>query len=227
MPNLLQPFKLAALVLSSLVYLAPSVLADQNHPTVRVTTGSVQINGWEHNLLQGDPNLKNWHWNPIYANVQGTQVLSPIKGPNKNQPNGGGNNVSFTPAAAPRKTPYIRPNHVQFVPHQQAPPPLPVVERDANGALVNRDLNGNLINPNVNGNLMNKNVAGTLMNKNVSAELQQPPKEPSPPAVATYGGYGNYASTGEARTKSDVYGTIRQPKRVVARSKSKVRQVNY
>jgi hypothetical protein len=44
---------------------------------VRATVGCVEIRNWENNILKSNPNLRHYHWNPIYANVQGTRLVGP------------------------------------------------------------------------------------------------------------------------------------------------------
>ena len=51
---------------------------------VRVTTGIGSVQGWEQGLVQKNPNLSRWHWDPIYYYKQGygpvTQKSSPMNG---------------------------------------------------------------------------------------------------------------------------------------------------
>lgn len=44
---------------------------------IRATVGSVEVRNWENNLVKYNPNLRHYHWNPIYANVQGTRLVGP------------------------------------------------------------------------------------------------------------------------------------------------------
>lgn len=45
--------------------------------SVRTTVGCVEVRNWEENILRSNPNLRHYHWNPIYANVQGTRLVGP------------------------------------------------------------------------------------------------------------------------------------------------------
>jgi hypothetical protein len=49
----------------------------QSRP-VSVTLGSVEYRHWQDNLVKGNPNLKHFHWNPIYSNVQGVKLVKPM-----------------------------------------------------------------------------------------------------------------------------------------------------
>jgi hypothetical protein len=44
---------------------------------VRATLGCVEVRNWENNLVKVNPNLRHYHWNPIYVNVQGTRLVGP------------------------------------------------------------------------------------------------------------------------------------------------------
>lgn len=88
------------LVLSVLLFVGAPTLArgkarhDGSRPN-RVTVGTVEIKGWQHGIVKSYPNLKNYHWNPMYANVQGMNMVRPTKhsvkgkarAPQKQQPN--------------------------------------------------------------------------------------------------------------------------------------------
>lgn len=43
----------------------------------RVTVGSVEIRDWQSSIVDNYPNLRHYHWNPIYSNVQGIRMVSP------------------------------------------------------------------------------------------------------------------------------------------------------
>lgn len=45
----------------------------------RVTVGSVEIKDWHHDIVKSYPNLSHYHWNPMYANVQGWNKVRPPK----------------------------------------------------------------------------------------------------------------------------------------------------
>lgn len=73
-------FSLIVLIVGLLIWQPMMVFADG--ATVRVTTGSVNNAGWEHNLVRGNPNLSHFGWFPVVSNVQGTMKVYPTKGPN-------------------------------------------------------------------------------------------------------------------------------------------------
>lgn len=124
----------------------------QSRP-VSVTLGSVEYRNWQDNLVKGNPNLKHFHWNPIYSNVQGMKLVkpmpkNPIKGTtpprkrergvksSKNTPS-----IIFKPAAK-RPSFYKRPVR-EVVQHSQR------TNEDYKHvtAVTRRDINGKLILP--------------------------------------------------------------------------------
>lgn len=221
MPLLLRPHPLIAI--ASVLLLAQAAVADQDHPTVRITTGAVKINGWEKSVLQGDPNLKNYHWHPYYANVQGTQQLQRgrdgTSGPSGPRASGGRKpSAGYAPSAPPGRK-YLNPIHAPFVPHYQAPPPMPDVSQ-VSGNLSHKDANGNLSNRDVNGSLTQKKTDASLVNKSVAAEVV-PKTPPPPPAVATYGDYSRTTSGATGRVeRSDVYGKLKKHNKPKSTNKS-------
>ncbi len=52
----------------------------QSARPVRITTGSVEIKGWEHGLVEKSPNLARWHWDALYGNTQTYTMRSPNPG---------------------------------------------------------------------------------------------------------------------------------------------------
>ena len=88
----------------------PAFCADK--PAVRVTTGVMEINGWQSGLVKRNPNLSRWHWNPLYVYQQGIvggshkKVLPPNSKPTSQY-------QSTKPAEDGH---YIKPIHVPFNP---------------------------------------------------------------------------------------------------------------
>lgn len=191
-----------------------SAQAAERKAVVRVTTGSVQINNWQHHLVQHNPNLGHWHWNPIYANVQGLKTVRASSGPDRFHRRSGPAqlhpNVTVTQIVPRSHSVYQRPNHIPF--NLTRPPETNVSanlraasvnanlrNNQVNGQLANRDVSANLRNNQVNGQLANRDVSATLTqnrtnaslaNRNVSGELLPAPPQPvapAPPRVATYG----------------------------------------
>lgn len=191
-----------------------SAEAAERKAVVRVTTGSVQINNWQHHLVKNNPNLGHWHWNPIYANVQGLKTVRANSGPDRFHRRSGPAqlhpNVTVTQIVPRSKSVYQRPNHIPF--NLTRPPQTNVAanlrapdvsarlaNRDVSARLGNRDVSATLRNNQVNGQLANRDVSATLTqnrtnaslaNRNVSGELLPAPPQPvapAPPRVATYG----------------------------------------
>ncbi len=88
-----------------------------NNPTVRVTTGIQQVQGWEQGLVKANPNLARWHWDTIYSYKQGVGRLRPepikvINGPtgNKIAGNPGGAAYKYNVPAAQDN----RPKHIPY-----------------------------------------------------------------------------------------------------------------
>jgi len=94
---------------------------EQRRPTVRVTTGMVQVNGWQNQLLKRNPSLSHWHWNPIYSYKQGLvgggEKGAAIQGkhPSRQYPT-----AREYPAAHREASHYIKPVHVPFNPEAKA-----------------------------------------------------------------------------------------------------------
>lgn len=225
--------------LACLPIICLSAEAAERKAVVRVTTGSVQINGWQHSLVRNNPNLGHWHWNPIYANVQGLKQVRANNPPDRFHHRSGPAqlhpNVTVTQIVPRPNSVYQRPNHIPF--NLTRPPEKDVSANlrmpDVSARLSNRDVSANLRNNQVNGQLANRDVSATLSqnktsaslaNRNVSGELLPAPQQPAPPAppkVATYGqSYGNSGddfariSGGSNRIeKSSVYGRISMPKK--------------
>lgn len=83
---------------------------------MRVTTGSVEVKGWEHNLVERTPNLARWHWDPLYSTTQGYRSV----------PGGSGSPGSYyikpihAATVTSPKSHYTKPIHVPFnVPDKQ------------------------------------------------------------------------------------------------------------
>ncbi|MBX9671322.1 MAG: hypothetical protein K2X93_27285, partial [Candidatus Obscuribacterales bacterium] len=44
---------------------------------VRATVGCIEYRNWQSGLVNANPNLRHYHWNPMYANVQGVRLVGP------------------------------------------------------------------------------------------------------------------------------------------------------
>ncbi|HEY9734594.1 MAG TPA: hypothetical protein V6C89_21970 [Drouetiella sp.] len=225
--------------------------AAERKAVVRVTTGSVQVNGWQHNLVQNNPNLGHWHWNPIYANVQGLKTVRANSLPDRFHHRSGPAqlhpNVTVTHIVPRNQSIYQRPNHIPF--NLTRPPETNVSANlrspDVSAKLSHQDVSANLRNNQVSGQLANRDVSAaltqnrtnaSLANRNVSGELlpaQTQPVAPAPPRVATYGqSYGgdDFAriSGGTNRVeKSSVYGRIAMPRKSKAKKSTASSSINY
>lgn len=75
--------KITSIKLLALTLMAASVIPIASEPamadgySVRVTTGSYRISGWENSLIQGDRSLRHWHWSPMVGFRQGVRQVSP------------------------------------------------------------------------------------------------------------------------------------------------------
>lgn len=69
--------RLVLSVLISALCCVAAIAKDQSRP-VSVTLGSVEYRNWQDNLVKGNPNLKHFHWNPIYSNIQGMKMVKPM-----------------------------------------------------------------------------------------------------------------------------------------------------
>ncbi len=48
---------------------------------VSITVGCIEYKNWEENLVRNNPNLRHYHWNPIYSNVQAVHLVGPMNPP--------------------------------------------------------------------------------------------------------------------------------------------------
>jgi hypothetical protein len=222
--------------------------AAERKAVVRVTTGSVQINNWQHDLVEGTPNLGHWHWNPIYANLQGLKTIHANNGPDRFKHNYGPAplhpNVTVRRISPRPESVYTRPNHIpfnttprpesNFVTTSRAPNvSVNLIHHDVSASLKNNQVNGTLAQRDASATLNQTKTNARLADKNVSGEmLPAAPQQLAPPRVATYGqNYGagdDFAKISRGSSnqveKSSVFGRIAVPKKS---SKSKKPSLNY
>lgn len=165
--NLVAAFLIIAFVMSA------GTAAWARKHRVRITTDAVEVKGWEQALCRNNPNLKHWHWNPIYGNPQSHIYVEPENEPDyfhrmvkkQKQQNPG-------VVIAPRKSVYVKYIHLPNIP----PPP----KKETNVILTANNLNGRLSHENVAGQLSHEKVGamlshekvgGMLANRDVSAQL--------------------------------------------------------
>ena len=113
---------LLKLVLSTFLTLAiiagcPTIaLCKENGRYNRITVGTVEVKDWHKGIVRSYPNLRHYHWNPMYSNVQGWNKVKPprhsIKGKVPRSTTKHGN------SAVKRK---IDPKYVKFIPTQKRP----------------------------------------------------------------------------------------------------------
>ena len=138
---------------------------------VRIILGSIETKNWENNLVRNNPNLAHYHWNPVYSNVQGTQLVSPMPRPPLNGTAPPGKNpmsphTVFHPAK-PRPPVYSKP---RAIPPQRNT----ATSLDYRHALPNHDLAGRILpkkaDPQVWAQLKNKQVGAELVSKPESVQ---------------------------------------------------------
>lgn len=96
---------------------AVPVCAQNNQPerSIRVTTGSVQVSGWEQGIVQGNPNLSHFTWMPMSSNVQGIRRLPGSGGPTTGQPlppRQAGPAYFHAPTPVSSGSHYVKPIHI-------------------------------------------------------------------------------------------------------------------
>lgn len=89
----------------------------------RITVGSVEVRDWHHDIVKSYPNLSHYHWNPMYANVQGWNKVRPkehsVKGripPTKSKPathKVANKYVKYRPVVSRPKYIYKKPVHIK------------------------------------------------------------------------------------------------------------------
>jgi hypothetical protein len=118
---------LAALLAAAAGGIQPT-FAQQQQRTVRVTTGSVQVSGWEKGIIQANPNLSHFTWMPMSQNLQGVRVIPGTSIPRGELvPKKTGQPYLHAPTQTSsgshyvkpihidtevNRTPYIKPNHI-------------------------------------------------------------------------------------------------------------------
>ncbi|HEY9679752.1 MAG TPA: hypothetical protein V6C76_17245 [Drouetiella sp.] len=159
----LQRILAATLAAACLQILCVNADASERKAVVRVTTGSVQIDNWQHDLVKDNPNLGHWHWNPIYANTQGLKAIGVKAQPDRYRHNGGPHQIhpnTTVQAIKPRPgSVYIRPNHIPFNTSRKT---------DNNNS---NNIAGVLRSPNVSANLSHRDVSANLRQSQVNAQL--------------------------------------------------------
>jgi hypothetical protein len=199
----MNPLSVTCVTVSLALCLCAGSAARAERPiVVRETTGTVEVRGWEKGLLKGNPNMKHWHWNPIYANPQGLRRIRPGSAPSAKE-------YRFTKSgqrAAVKR--YITANHI----------PLPS-SRDAEGrTIANKDLQGSWSAKSLSANLVNKDGKARLIAaKQGDYSVQDDGDNFAEPKVLSYGDYGkhaNHQSTESAHRsrnssiETKVYGSI-------------------
>jgi hypothetical protein len=201
--------KLVSLLILSLATLfCPAYCQKQGHNSLasklppgrsmRVTTGSVEVRGWERGLIERSPNLARWHWDPLYSTTQG-YVTAPTVAP-------------------PLGSRYPKPIHVNTVrpPQSRSAKPthipfnLPTQENAREDVLAHRLDRPNQVSARENtATYLKWKDRPISLDKTVSGELQKKPSED----VATYGeAYNKELSMGEKHIKANVYGHLQGSK---------------
>lgn len=181
--------------------------ASKDNPLVRETLGTVECKGWEKSLTRGNPNLKHWHWNPIYSNVHCYKHVKAGAMPLKND-------VRFKQMAKrPDRLRYQRPNH-GAMPIGRNMDGSQRANPDVHSTLVSHDLNGALYRKQVEAELSarkaqaQKEVEARLAHKNVSAQIAVPTVKSYlyKPVFSDDHSYANGYS--RRQTKTAVYGQL-------------------
>ncbi|MBI1270325.1 hypothetical protein GC174_07825 [bacterium] len=157
----------------------------------RVTVGTVEIKGWQHDIVKSYPNLKNYHWNPMYANVQGMNMVRPTrhsvkgkaKGPQKQDPKQKTVNkianqyVRYRPVQSkPAYVTYQRPKSVYKKP-VHLPARMPAAQNDANtntGTGTNIGLDQKKTTIGMRTGKQTNNIEGQLYHKKTEIALGSP-----------------------------------------------------
>lgn len=139
----------------------------QREFSVRETHGMRQIQGWEDELVRGNPNLSHFHWNPMYSTNHVYRRMS----------------EPTAPLAVPPGPHYIKPTHEQtaFVKRPSIKPiHLPMATPTSRSTYTrpsqlplpsSRNLDGSLKpNPQVSGKLAFHDVGGLLKHANQPAD---------------------------------------------------------
>ena len=78
--NKIRLLALSSMTMFLVLLSATSVKAEERSRTIRVTSGSYQISGWQNELIKGDPSLAHWTWLPIVGYKQSTMQVGQSQG---------------------------------------------------------------------------------------------------------------------------------------------------
>lgn len=70
-------FALAILLTASISTADRALAREGERRPIRATLGCIEYRNWQENLVKTNPNLAHYHWNPIYANIQGVRLVGP------------------------------------------------------------------------------------------------------------------------------------------------------
>jgi hypothetical protein len=163
---------------------------------IRVTTGSVEVKGWEHGLVKRNPNLAHWHWDPLYSNTQAYLAAPQL------HPRPGSHYINPTKVNTPRspQSRYVKPIHVPFN--------IPAKE-NVSESVIARSLN-NPEKESVQGNVVRSKNQADLVDKKINGKVLDKPSE----YVATYGEtYDKEIRVAEKHSSAKVYGRLKKDPR--------------
>lgn len=126
-----------------------AVQAESRNYYVRETKGTVEIHGWEKQIIKKNPNLKRYHWMPVTASYNRNKPIVPLKKPWK---------VYRVLGKAPLERQFNSPRYVRPV-HASMP-----IARNSDGSMRR--------NPRVTNPLVTHDVDGQLRAREVAAQLQ-------------------------------------------------------
>jgi len=140
------------------------------------TAGQVEVKGWEQGILKQNPNLRHWHWDPVYANIHKYKVVHP-GGPPRVKLTSGRNRDPLSAGRPtvppPRVSRYIKPIHVPYQLNQKAPPTFIGTHRPPPTFVGGHRTPNTIDGTDVNANLMQQKVEAQLAQQRLEAQLAQ------------------------------------------------------
>lgn len=173
--------RLATALFVLLLGTIPSASAadDSARPFIRETTGSYKIQGWERELVRGNPNLGHWNWSAMVGYTQSKPSMRT------------GKQAGVAPMPK-REWAYRKPIHVPLPVVPQAAPRA--AELKAPHALAYSSSNSD------------SNVSGALRYTKSSSEVSGKVKLPK--ALSYEGSRGSLADASGVMERKDVYGKL-------------------
>lgn len=153
---------------------APVLAKKQKERYNRITVGSVEVKDWQKGIVKRYPNLNHYHWNPIYANVQGRGRVNPPRHTLK------GANRAATIKRKPRK---IGPKYIRYKPLAKRPASVYKKPRHIKPSNPKSKTRANLhsgykhVKPQISGSDASRNLSPRVAYKKIAPQINVKPRK--------------------------------------------------